>query len=172
MFEIFRNNQLQSGFHKRLANSINRKYIITYPKLNKIDDIIRKGLRSHYKKYEKFRAILSAKLLRPMNEIKNIRRQHPCHRDKQCINNAVFFSKIKIITEQRYFRILELRITFVRRFENIRFDHYLTKLKSMLEWKLLAMLDKNPETVHSFVYKRYNHPSFREFFVVFRDDFY
>ena len=66
-----------------------------------------------------------------------------------------FFSKIKIIKEQLYSRISELRITFVSRFENIRFDHYLTEPKSMLEWKLLAMLDKNPEIVHSFDYKRY-----------------
>ena len=48
MYESFRNNHLQSGFHKRLANSIIRKCIITYPKPNKIDDTVRKYLRSHY----------------------------------------------------------------------------------------------------------------------------
>ena len=42
----------------------------------------------------------------------------------------------------------------------------------MLEWKLLAMLDKNPEIVHSFDYQRYNHPLFRNFFDFYRDDFY
>ena len=51
IFEIFRNNHLQSGFRKRLATSIIRKYIIFYPKLDKIDDTIRKYLRSHHKKY-------------------------------------------------------------------------------------------------------------------------
>ena len=139
MYEIFRNNYRQSGFHKRLANSIIRKNIITYPKPNKIDDTIKKYLRSHYKKREKLQAILSAKLLRPSNQIKISRRQHPCHRDKQCINSAFFFSKIKTIKEQLYSRKLELRITFVSRFENIRFAHYLTKPKSMLGWKLLAI---------------------------------
>ena len=34
MYEIFRNNHLQSGFHKRLANSIIRKCIFIYPKPN------------------------------------------------------------------------------------------------------------------------------------------
>ena len=91
MYEIFKYNHLQSGFHKRLANSIIRKHIFTHPKPNKIDDTIRKYLRSHYKKFEKFQAIISAKVLIPSNQIKNIRRQHACHRDKQCINNAFFF---------------------------------------------------------------------------------
>ena len=41
----------------------------------------------------------------------------------------------------------------------------------MLEWKLLAMLDKNPENVHPFDYKRYNHPLLRELFDIYLDDF-
>ena len=81
----------------------------------------------------------------PSNQIKNFTRQHPCHHDKRCINIASFFSKTKISKEQLHSRILELRITFVGGFENIRFGHYFTKQKSMLERKLLAMLVKNPE---------------------------
>ena len=40
----------------------------------------------------------------------------------------------------------------------------------MLEWKLLAMFDKNPETGHSFDYKRHNHPLFQDFFDICLDD--
>ena len=148
MYEEFRKNHLQSGFHKRLANSIIRKNNITNP--NKNDDTIRKYFRSHYEKYEKVQVILSVKLLIPSNQIKNIRRQHPCNRDQRCINIAFFFSKIKINKEQLYSQTLELRITFVSRPENIKFQYYPTKPKSMLEWKLLAMLDKKPHIVHSF----------------------
>ena len=36
MYEISRNNHLQSSFHKRLVNSIIRKYIITYRKPKKM----------------------------------------------------------------------------------------------------------------------------------------
>ena len=32
------------------------------------------------------------------------------------------------------------------------YDYYLTQPKRMLEWKLLAMLDKNPEIVGLFLY--------------------
>ena len=116
MYEEFRNNHLQFGFHKRLANSIIRKYIITNPKPNKNDDTIRKFLRSHYKKYAKFQVILSVKLLMQSKQIKNNRRQHPCHRDQQCINNPSFFSKIKIIKEQLCSKNLKIRITYVNRF--------------------------------------------------------
>ena len=50
--EEYKNNHLQSGFHKRLANLIVRKYFVTNPKLNKIDDTIKKFLRIHYRKTE------------------------------------------------------------------------------------------------------------------------
>ena len=69
MYEIFRNIHLQSGFDKRSANLMTKKYIITYPKPNNIVDTIRKYLTSHYKRYEKFEAILSAKLLMPSKQI-------------------------------------------------------------------------------------------------------
>ena len=111
------------------------------------------------------------KLLLPSEQIKNIRRQHPCHRDEQCKNNPSFFSKIKVINEQIYSKILELRIAYVNRLENITFEYYLTKPKSMLEWKLLARFVKNPEIVRSFDYKQHNHPLFREFFDIYIDDF-
>ena len=78
------------------------------------------------------------------------------------MNDHFFFSKIKIIKEQLYSQILELRITFVSRFKDMEFEYYLTKPKSMLEWKLCAMLDKSSEIVFSFDYKRYNNPLFRE----------
>ena len=59
---------------------------------------------------------------------RNIRRQHYCYCDKGG-NNAFFFSKIKTTKEQFYSQILELRIPFVSRFENIRFKHYPSKPK-------------------------------------------
>ena len=44
-YEEFRNNPFHSRLHKRLANSIIRKYIITNPKPNKSDDTICRYLR-------------------------------------------------------------------------------------------------------------------------------
>ena len=112
----------------------------------------------------------------PSNQVKYIRIQRSSHCYKLCLPNAFFFSKIKIIKEQLYSQSLDLRITFVSCVKNLTFDHYLTKSKSMLEWKLVSMLDNDPGIVHSFDYKRYNrrynHPLFRNFFYIFLDDFY
>ena len=128
IYEEFQNNHLQSGYHKHLANSIIRKYIITKP--DGVGDTIANYLRSHYRENEKFFAIISVKFSTTSNQIRNIKRHFICHRSQQCISDAYcFLLKIK----QHYSQILELRITFVSRFENIRFDHYLTKPKSMLE---------------------------------------
>ena len=96
-YEEFRSNLLQSGFHKRFSSSIIRKYININPEPNKIDDIIRKYLRLHFKKYEKFQAILSVKLLMTSNQIKNNRRQFACYRGQGCLYNPSFLSNIKII---------------------------------------------------------------------------
>ena len=55
MYEEFRNNHLQSGLHKRLANSLIGKFIITNPERNKNDDTIRKYLRSHKTNMKNFK---------------------------------------------------------------------------------------------------------------------
>ena len=175
IYQEFANNHLRSGYRKRLANSIIRKYVITNQKPNKIDDTIRKYLRFHYRKYEKFLAILSVKLILQSDQIKYIRRQQEFPRNGWVIESSTsFFSQIKIIKEQLYSRILELRITFVSRFENITIDHYLIKPKSKPEWKLLAMFDKNPQIVHSidFTHTRCNQLLFQEFYDIYVDGFF
>ena len=151
-----------------------RKYFVTNPKLNKIDDTIKKFLRIHYRKIENILVLLSVKLLLPSNQLKIIRRQYPCHRNQGCIKNVFVFCKIKIIKEQLYCQLLELIITFVSRYENIIFDHYVTKPKSMLEWKILAMFDKFSEFVNSFDYEHdsnKSHPLLQEFFDIYLETF-
>ena len=173
MYEKFSNSHLQSGFHKRLANPFMRKYIITSPKPNKLDDTVRKHSRLHYRKYEKFLVIYTVKLIMPSNQNKYIRRKCSYLLNHLYINDHSFFSKSKINKEQLYSQILELGITFVSRFEDMEFEYYLTKPKSMLEWKLCAMLDKNHKSLcKNFVYKRFNHHLFRELNDIHIDFFY
>ena len=164
IYEGFRDNHLESGFHGHLANSIIRKFIISNPKPNTIDDIIRKYIRSHHKKHEQFQVIILLRLILPSNQIKYIRRRQRCLGNELCVMNSSFFPEMKIMKEQLYFHISELGITVVSLFKIIGFEHYLTKPKSMLEWKLVAMFDRNPKIVHSFDYTRYNHPLFQDFF--------
>ena len=160
IYENFANNHLRSGYHKHLPDSIIRRYIITNPEPNKIDDTIRKSLRLHYRKNEKFLVILSTKYYCYRIKLKILEDNTHVIVLKGVLILHFSLKKIRIIKEQLYSQILELRITFVSRFENITFDHFFTKTKSVLEWKLLAMLDKNPENVPSFDYKHHSRPLF------------
>ena len=107
LYDVFRHNHLQSGSHIRLANLIIRRYITTILEPNKIDDIFGKYLRLHYRKYKKFLAILSVKLLfLPSNQLKYIRRRQQCSSKELYVIKSSFFSKNKIINEQLYSQIL------------------------------------------------------------------
>ena len=70
IYEKFANNHLRSEYHKRLANSIIRKYIIVKPDWD--GETIAEYLRSHYKKHQEFFSIIVVKLLTSSQEIKNI----------------------------------------------------------------------------------------------------
>ena len=48
----------------------------------------------------------------------------------------------------------------------------MTQPKSRLEWKLYEKLDKNPEIVCLFDYRRCSHPLLGELFDIYPDDFY
>ena len=150
IYEQFRIIHLQPGYHKRLANSTIRKYIISKP--DGVGQTIAKHLRSHFRNYEKKFVNFVVKLLTPSNQIKNKRRHFTCHPSQKCISDESYFlCKIR----RHYSQILELGKTFASLIENITFRPYLTKPKSMLERKLFSMLDKIRENVLSFNYKRY-----------------
>ena len=99
----------------------------------------------------------------PSKQIKYFRIQRSSGVYKLCIIQAFFFSKTKIIKEQLYSQILELRITFISLSKNMIYEYYLTQPKPMLEWKLLAMLDKNRENVCLNIYGSSSHPLLREY---------
>ena len=44
----------------------------------------------------------------------------------------------------KFSHISEMKITFVTEFSNMSFKYYLKQPKSMLDWKLIAKLAKNP----------------------------
>ena len=54
IYDVLRDDYLQSQYHKWLANLIIRKHIFTEPEPNKIDYLIRKYFILPYRKYKKF----------------------------------------------------------------------------------------------------------------------
>ena len=172
MIAELKNKHLKSKFHNSFVNSIIRRYIITNPLPNKIYDIIRKHLRIHYEKYNKFQVVLLLKFLMPSNQNKYIRIHRSSRHYRLRLPNAFFFSKMKNIKEQFHSQILEVRISFASLSKNMPFVFYLTQPKSMLEWKLLAKVDKKHEIVCLFDYRHCSRPLFREYFDILLDEFY
>ena len=68
-------------------------------------------------------------------------------------------TKIDYFTRQGYkfSHISEMKITFITNFNNMTFKYYLTQPKSMLEWKLIEKLAKNPMLM-SKVGRTFYHP--------------
>ena len=97
--------KLKSKFHISFPNSFIRKYNISNPLPDKIEDTIRKYFRIHSGKSNKFRIVLLLKLLMPSNQLKYIRIQRSSCCYKLCLPNEFFLSKTKIIKEQLYSQI-------------------------------------------------------------------
>ena len=51
---------------------------------------------------------------------------------------------------QKFFHISEMKITFINNFDNMTFKYYLKQPKSLLEWKLIEKLSKNPMLMSEF----------------------
>ena len=58
-------------------------------------------------------------------------------------------SKIKYYEKlgHKFSHIPEMNIIFITDLRNMTYEHYLNQPKSMLEWKLNAILAKNPELI-------------------------
>ena len=77
------------------------------------------------------------------------------------INEQRFFSKI--IRKDGYSQVLELSITFINSFENIRYEHYPKQPVQSIEIKLNQFLHKNTKLIEKLKHHNSSHPLIREF---------
>ena len=61
-----------------------------------------------------------------------------------------------------------MNITFISDLKNLTYEHYLNQPKSMLEWKLNAILAKNPELIK--IPGNSSHPLIRKYQPINEDD--
>ena len=61
-----------------------------------------------------------------------------------------------------------MNITFITDLWNMTYEHYLNQPKSMLEWKLNAILAKNPELIK--ILGNSSHPLIRKYQHINEDD--
>ena len=88
------------------------------------------------------------------------------------IINKRFFSNIEINIEQLFSQLSELGITFVSTSKNMTCEYYLNQPKSMLEWKLIEKLIKNPRLKHEFIWEDGSLPLICEFYEIYLCGFY
>ena len=116
--------------------------------------------------------ILLLKLLMPLNQNKNIRIQHSSSHDMFGIIKKHFLSNKKIIEEQLYSQVLELRITFVSTSKNMTCEYYLKQPKSTLEWNLIEKLNKSSRLTHHFNCENSCHALICEYYEIHLNEFH
>ena len=79
-------------------------------------------------------------------------------------------SKINYFESNRYkfCHISEFNFTFITDQKNMTYEYYLTQPKPMLEWKLNAILAKNPELIK--ILGNSSHPLIRKYQYINEDD--
>ena len=72
-------------------------------------------------------------------------------------------SKIKYFQSygRKFYHISGMNITFITDLRNMTLENYLTQPKPMVEWRLNAILAKNPE--HKRIFEKISHPLIRNY---------
>ena len=68
----------------------------------------------------------------------------------------------------KFSHISKMNIIFISDLRNMKYEHYLNQPKTMLEWKLNALLAKNPEPIK--VLGNSSHPLIRKYQHIIEDD--
>ena len=81
-----------------------------------------------------------------------------------------FLTKIKYFERYglKFSHISEMKITFISDLRNMLYRHYLNQPKSMLKWKLNALLAKNPKLIE--IFGNRSHPIIRKYQHINEDD--
>ena len=134
---------VKSMNHTWYEESIIRRYNFSNPDFDEIDRILRKFVKIHYKKYEKFEIICSFKLLTTRKRVRFI---------NIASNSDIVLKKpmlFEIDKKRLYFpRIIEKRISFISSIRNITHKCYLKQSKPMCEIKLNEIIAKNPTLIN------------------------
>ena len=152
---------LNSQYDKSLSMSIISRYIITTPDFLQIEMILKKYALDFNKKFDCYLIICKWKLHFSSTFIDVKTSEWCCISDDYYLRDFIS-SKIKNYEKRghEFSHISEMNLTFLAHPWNITYEYYLTQSKSMLEWKLNALLAKNPKPIEKF--GNISHPLFRK----------
>ena len=131
---------LNSLNHKSLSLIIISRYSITNPDFPNIDNILKNYFLDYNKKFEFYLTICKWKL-HFSDTIVNVKSTRLSWVGGYYLREFVS-SKIEYYEKRghKLSHISEMNITFISDLRNMTYEHYLQQPKSMLEWKLNAIL--------------------------------
>ena len=152
---------LNSQYHKSLSRSIISRYIITNPDFLQIENILKNFALDYNKNFDCYLTICKWKIHFSSTVI-DVKSNEWC-----CISDDYYFREF-VLSKYRYYEkrghkfshISKMNITFVAHPRNITYEHYLAQPKSILEWKLNALLAKKPKLIG--IFGNSSHPLIRE----------
>ena len=157
---------INSKNHKSLTESIINKYTVKNPSFLHMENILKNFVDEYNKKFE-FYLIFCKWKLHFLDTVINVKSDRLYNiRRKYCSWNlrTLLISKIEYFESKGYkfSHISEMNIVFITDLRNMTYKHYINQPKSMLEWKLNALLAKNPKLIRAFNINT-NHPLVRKY---------
>ena len=139
---------LNSINHKYLSDSIIFRYNIQSPGFLKIDNTLKNYVLDYNKKFESY-TIICKWILHFSDTIVSVKS------DVWWIISENYYLRNFLISKIKYFesqyhkssQISEMNITFIANWRKMTCEYYLSPPKPMIEWKLNAILHKNPQLV-------------------------
>ena len=148
---------LNSQYHKSLTRSIICKYTVKNPSFLPVEDILKNFVDDYNNKFEFYLIFRKRKLLFS-DTIINVKsnRLYNIHRAgwnlrRNLMSNIEYFES----NGHKFSHISEMNIVFITDLRNMTYEQYLKIPKPMIEWRLKAILAKNPEIIK----KIHKHPS-------------
>ena len=139
---------LNSQYHISLSMSKIFRYITTNPDFLQIENIFKKYAIDYNKKFAFYLIICKWKIhfSDTIGSVKSNTWYSISH--GSYLRNFVL-SKIKDYEKRghKFSHISEMTITFISDFRKMTYEHYLNQPKSRLEWKLNAIVARNPELI-------------------------
>ena len=152
---------LNSQYHKSITMCIFSRYSVKNPDFLHIEKIIKNYILDYDKKLAFY--IVICKWTLPFYDTIISGKSNRLYSIYACFYIRKFLlSKIKSLESygHKFSHISEMNVTFITDLRNMTYEHYLNQPKSMLEWRLNALLAKNPEVIKKFINS--SHPLIRK----------
>ena len=154
---------LNSQYHKSLTESIFRKNTVKNPSFLHLEDILKNFFDDYNKKFEFYIIFCKWKLhfSHTTFNIKSDRLYNIHHAGWNLRRNLM--SKIENLENNghKFSLISEMNIVFITDLRNMTYEHYLKIPKPRIEWRLNAILAKNPQLIKKFT--NTSHPLIRKY---------